>query len=328
MARGRLLDRTSDEYRLIAGLISSAHRTVGATDSQWWNHRIGVLPRLSRIRSQVELDGTISLHPRHVIAALQRNGAGDLQASRDASYEVVRQALRLAGPAEVKRTPDQPLDQALPVNERDLDQALTAYRAAEITQHAMAQNAMPYLGTPFEPTTHTVAVRGLVDRLAEACDRPRDGVADELLRSPKHGRWIAAIAIVAESERPGLLDAMEAEGLDLDLMEEHRAAGRQWARLGAARPVTSPAAETSAYQIGRDTGGLLVVAGKGAADTGAAEFEELEAFESPVEEAAVREPSPAEVLGAQAPPGTASSGAVSGAAATHNAERTDKHLGL
>lgn len=338
MARGRLLDPTSDEYRLIAGLTRSAFRMVGAGNTHGWNGGIRVLPRLSRTSSEVDLDGTISLHPRH-LAALQHNGAGDLQASRDASYEVVREALRLAGPAEVKRTPNQPLDQALPVNQRELDQALTAQRAAEITERAMAENAMPYLGTPFPSTMHTVAVRGLVDRLAEACDRSRDGVLDELIRSPKHSRWVGAIAMVAESERPGLMDAMEAAGDDLDLMEEHRAAGRLWARLGSPRAVTDPDGERSAYAIGRDTGGLLANAGKGAAEIGAAgldEFADLESRESLAEETAgaagaagaAREPSPADVLGAQPPPGTASNGAVNAPAMTRHVEPGDKHLGL
>ncbi|MGZ0146322.1 hypothetical protein ACXJJ3_04575 [Kribbella sp. WER1] len=348
----RQLDPTSDEYRLVAGLIRSAHRMVGATDNSWWNNRVGVLPRLSRTRSQVDLDGTLSLHPRYV-AALRRNGADDVQASRDASYEVVRGALRLVGEAEVTPTPGRTLDQALPANQRDLDQALTAQRASEITERAMAENAMPYSGAPFEATTHTAAVRGLGDRLGEACGVPRDEALDQLIRSPKHSRWVTAIAMVAEAEDPGLLEAMEANDEDLDLSVENRDAGRQWARLGADRAVMSPGADAAAYQIGRDTGGLLTTAGKAAAEVGAEALEESTELEDPedleelegsaepeglkgfpgVEGSAgtgsgVREPSPAEVLGAQAPPGTASGSGVTAAATTHHAERGDKHLGL
>ncbi|MEU4193919.1 hypothetical protein AB0E69_18610 [Kribbella sp. NPDC026611] len=301
MAGGRLLDPSSDDYRRVAGLIRSAHRAVGATQTQWWNGQIALLRTLSSTRSRVDLDGTIHVHPRHVLGALREH---DLSASRAASYDVVREALRMAGPTGLTSRPNQPLDQALPANYGGLDRALAEQRAQEITAAVMAENGLPHLTTSTEVTStaYAAAARGLVDRLTEACDRPREEVFDEVLRSEKTNRWVSAIVMVAEAQRPGLLDAMKLHGRDLNLMEEHRAAGRQWARLGTPPGREDLTATSRGYEIGRDTGGLLAGAGRAAGIVASAGLDLNPRPEPRSAASATRELTPDELLGPQVSP--------------------------
>jgi hypothetical protein len=354
---GPELDRSSPAYRQIDALISAAHRTVGAR-TPWWNGTIKQLGRLDAGRSRTDLDGTILLH-RNVIKELGEAVGRTPQKTRNAAYDVVYEALRTAGPHDLSPRPGNALDKSLPANQRKLDQALAAERAAQLTESVMATAGMPeaYLATPIERTdagrglpadqagsgrfaadpelaTPRAGVRGLVDRLAEARDEPveqaRAHVYDELIRSPKPNRWITAISSAAEAQRPGLHATMEAMDWEPDQEHAHYAAGRQWARINSTEPIiparsgaarsgaTRSGAEQAAYQIGRDTGGVLVQAANAAVRSvpGDPEPRPVEAASPP------REVTPAELLAAQTPPGANPSGAAP-TASTHTASAPD-----
>lgn len=359
MADERLLDRASDDYRIVAGLIRSAQQEVGATGSQWWNGDIALLPATSRTRSRTDLDGTIHLHPRRVIAPLHRAAAGghdrwwNPKATRDASYNVIYEALRTSGPTGLSRTTTQPLDRALPADQAGLDRALTEQLTYELAERIMDRNGLgeAYEADPPEAanlgghglmsgplgnaifrinqlsTTSTAAARGLVDGIAEASGAPRDEVFAALVRSPKPSRLSVGLTTVAEARSPGLVTELAAGGLQLNLTSAERAAGREWARLSSLRSITISTidkAEQWGYAIGRDTAAVLVAAGNDAADRGSAILEG-----KPVDlsrPAGARELRPDEILGAQAPPGSTASGSGSASAQRTGAERPDRQV--
>ena len=355
MADGRLLDPSSGEYRIVAGLIRSAHQTVGTTGQQWWNGRIGVLPATSRTRSRADLDGTIQLHPRHVIAPLRRAEAGGRdrwwypKATRDASYNVIYEGLRMAGPTGLKPGANQSLDRALPAGDRSLDRALNEQLTYEIAERVMAENGLadafeadppeaansgygfsagmlqPFRINPLS-TPSTAAARGLVDGLADATDRSPQLVLGTLAQSRKTERWSLAVSMVAETEQRGVLDALKANGLAVDFTEVSRAAGREWARLNGHQSLTIStvkAADDWGYAIGRDTAGVLVKAGKGLAEVGSRVPQRgVTEVQKP---AATRELSPDEVLGPQvSPAGTPT--ATGATSASRAAARPDRQL--
>jgi hypothetical protein len=355
---GRDLDDSSAAYVQIKALIEAAHRAVGA-NHPWWNRTIKQQGMRDKGRSQTDLDGTIRLH-KDVIKALGQGVGRDPQAAREAAYRVVYEALRTAGPHDptLPPRPNEALDKALPANQGQLDRALAAQRAEEITEPVMAAAGMgeAYLATPLERTdagrgrpadqvranrfspdaelaTARAAARGLVDRLAEASDKPREQARarafDALITSPKPDRWIIAVGTLAEDARPRLLDRPEAA--EVDLGDAHRAANQQWARVGSARPVVpgrSDTAEEVAYQVGRDTGGVLVQAAKAVVRSipggSAPEPQRVEAAPPP------RELTPAELLGAQTPPDNRPAGTapVSGSAHSPSSGKSPTQHGL
>jgi hypothetical protein len=228
-----LLDPSSAEYRVVAGIIESAHRRVGATRSQRWNGDLGVLSPLSRQRSRSDLDGTIHLHPRNVIGPLTRahGGAGGRwwypRAARDAAYNVIYEALRQSSRPSVRAKDyeaGKPLDSELAFIDRNLDKALAEQRTYEIAEAVLGDNGMPHvyvedppeaaaLGghglsrgmmSPFRVnianTTETAGVRGFVDGLAAATGRDRDEVFGNLITEAKGSRWSRALQMAADPE--------------------------------------------------------------------------------------------------------------------------------
>ncbi|MGW7685878.1 hypothetical protein ACWGID_34355 [Kribbella sp. NPDC054772] len=358
MADGRQLDPSSDEYRIVAGLIRSAHESVGVTDSHWWNGRVGVLPTTSRTYSRTDRDGTIHLHPRNVIAPLRRAGAGghdrwwNPKATRDASYSVIYEALRVASPTSARGEANKPLDSALPAGVRDLDRALTEQRTYEIAEHVMTQNG---LGDAYEPdapevalgghglsagplntsafrlnnlsTVSTAAARGLVDGITDATGIPRDRVFDTLLRSAKGNRWAFATSLVAESRHRGVVTELAAKGIDVDATEVQRAAGREWARTSSFRKLTIStieAAEQYGYAIGQDAAGVVIKAGQ---DLAAIEPENVERSGADLSKpVTIRELSPAEVLAPQTPPTGTPSAPGTAATQRSGAERPEHQV--
>jgi hypothetical protein len=356
----RLLDPASEDYRIVAGLIRSAHEAVGAPENQWWNGNVGVLATTSRTRSRADLDGTIQVHPRHVIAPLHRAIGGghdrwwNPKATRDAAYSVIYEGLRMAGPTglepKVNQPLDQPLDRALPAGDRSLDRALNEQLTYEITEAVMAANG---LGDAYQAdapetalgghglsaglltssvfrlnqvsTAPTAAARGLVDGLADATARPRQLVFNTLVQSVKTDRFGLAVTVVAETQQRGVLAAIEARGLEIDVTGVHRAAGREWARLSSMRVhtiSTIEAAEKWGYAIGQDTAGVLVTAGNGLAELGSSTPEQDVVAEQPI----ARELTPDEVLGPQASPTGTPSTAGSAPAQRTGAERSGNQV--
>ncbi|MEI8406242.1 MULTISPECIES: hypothetical protein [unclassified Kribbella] len=327
-----LLDRSSEEYRVVAGLIRSAQRRVGATESQRWNGDIAVLSPLSRQRSRSDLDGTIHLHPRNVIGPLMRAQAGQggrwwyPRAARDAAYNVIYEALRQSSKTAVDPPPAEPgksLDSVLAPGARSLDMALAEQRTYEITHAVMSDNGMahaysddppeataiaghglsagavtPFRLTPFSTTT-TAAARGFVDGVQAASGLDHEEVFDRLLTEAKGSRWSQAFKLVADQRHPGLLSELPAERQMAVYRDVSRQAVREWSRESSARRVTISTVDAASewgYAIGRDTADLVV---------GLAQDLDKPAAAEPTEEAsrstAHREMSPSEIFGAQAP---------------------------
>ncbi|MET9272402.1 hypothetical protein [Kribbella sp. NPDC003557] len=293
-----LLDPSSDEYRTIAGLIQAAHRRVGGTASQRWNGAIGVLPTLSRQRSRSDLDGTIRLHTRNVIAPLVRaSGGADARwwyprAARDAAYNVIYEALRQSSepalrPVEAK--PGQALNDVLAPSARGLDQALCEQRTYEIAEQVLAENGLGHvyvedppeaaaLGghglsagmvTPFRLTptsvTATAAVRGFVDEVHAHCGGGRDELVDMLVTQPKGSRWSLAAALVAEHQHPGATSELDTERAVAVYGALSRDAAHEWSRLTSLRAATISTVDAATHwghAIGRDTATRVVAAGK------------------------------------------------------------------
>ena len=299
-----LLDPSSDAYRVVAGIIESAHRRVGASESHRWNGQIGLLSGLGRSRSDV--DGTIHLHHRAVIDALTRTQAPwwNAHAARDAAYYVVHEALRQASDSESSRR-GTPLDVALPRGARSLDHALAQQRTYEVIEAVLADNGMAHVystevpgairGGPlasrdnaFGPTTRsaaaTGAARGLVDGLESAGKQSRNDVFDALLNHPKSQRWGLALALVAEQHGPALKAKLAAEPHLVTQVSKR--ADIEWGRLETSSPKPGFAgAPDFGYAIGFDT--VKMVARSASYLAG-----------QPAREAA-RELTPGEVLGAQ-----------------------------
>ena len=301
-----VLDRSWDEYRLVAGLIKSAHRRIGATESRRWNGEIGLLSGLGRSRSDV--DGTIHLHRRAVIDALMRTRAPWWygHAARDAAYNVVYEALRQASDSEASRK-FYSLDDALPRGARSLDHALAQQRTYEITEAVLADNGLAHVystevpetirGGPiasrdnaFGSATNAAAARGaargLVDGLAAAGSHHRDEVFDALLNHPKSQRWGLALDLLAERHGPALRAKLAAE--PHLVTEVSKRADIEWGRLdsGWPRPGFEDAPDFG-YAVGRDTVKLVMRSASYLAEQSARE--------------ATRELTPQEVFGGQAP---------------------------
>ncbi|GAB2641246.1 hypothetical protein [Kribbella swartbergensis] len=354
-----LLDPSSAEYRVVAGIIASAHRRVGATRSHRWNGDIGVLPTLSRQRSQADLDGTIHLHPRNVIGPLMRahGGAGGRwwypRAARDAAYNVIYEALRQSSKPSVRPTDydaGKPLDGGLALNARTLDQSLAEQRTYEIAEAVLGDNGMAQvyvedppeaagLGghglssgmvTPFRvnprATTATAGVRGFVDGLAAATGRGRDEVFDRLITEAKGSRWSLALQLVAD---PEVFSRLSSEQRSSAYSEASRHAAQEWSRLSSFRSITIStveAAEQWGYSIGLETADTVVKQANGLPTPVTAE--PAQALRAP---AGNRELSPNDVLGAQAPltgvkrPESApAAGTSSSAPAERRAQQLDK----
>lgn len=289
-----LLDPSSEEYRVVAGIIRSAHRRIGATESHRWNGDIGVLSTLSRQRSRSDLDGTIHLHPRNVINPLTRAHAGGGErwwyprAARDAAYNVIYEALRHSSRPDLKPAPAEPgksLDSALRPGARSLDMALAEQRTYEITEAIMSENDLaqaysedppeaatvgghgPATGmpTPFRlttwSTTATAAARGFVDGVQDASGLGREEVFDSLLTEAKASRWSLAFKLVTDQHHPGLLSDLP-PGTQLSVYQEvSRQATSEWNRGASPRRLmitTVEAATEWGYAIGRETADLVV----------------------------------------------------------------------
>lgn len=342
-----LLDPSSAEYRIVSGIIESAHRRVGAAGSQRWNGDLGVLSTLSRQRSRSDLDGTIHLHPRNVIGPLTRahGGAGERwwypRAARDAAYNVIYEALRQSSRPSVRvrdYEAGKPLDAGLAFTDRSLDKALAEQRTYEIAEAVLGDNGMAHvyvedppeaaaLGghglskgmiSPFRvnpaSTAQTAAARGFVDGLAAATGRDRDEVFDNLIAEAKGSRWSRALEIAAD---PAVFSTLSPEQRSSAYTEASRHAAQQWSRLSSFRGLaisTVDAANQWGYAIGGDTAAVVVERAGGLAAPIAAEPQQ--AVESP---ATTREVSPSELFGAQAPltgvkPPPSAPGAAAGAA--------------
>ncbi|MGW6275918.1 hypothetical protein [Kribbella sp. NPDC055071] len=296
---GQAVGRTPQEARNAAyDVVSEALRTAGPHD---------LSPRPGNA-----LDKSLPANPGKLDRALAAERAAQLTES----------VMAAAGMSEAYL--------ASPIERTDAGRGLPADRAWSARFAADPELALPRAG-----------VRGLVDRLAEARDEPleqaRAHVYDELIRSPKANRWITAINSVAEARRPGLHATMEAMDWEPDQEDAYYAAGRQWARINATEPLIpartgarrsgarrsgadASAGEQAAYQVGRDTGGVLVLAADAAVRSvpGGPEPEPR-----PVEAASPpHEVTPAELLAAQTPPATNPSGAAP-TASTYTAAAPD-----
>ncbi|WP_433168839.1 hypothetical protein [Kribbella sp. CA-247076] len=325
-----LLDPSSDAYRVVAGLIESTHRRVGATRSQRWNGDIDVLSTVARQRSRSDLDGTIHLHPRNVLDPLTRaDGGRDARwwyprAARDAAYTVIYEALRQSSrstTAAVDATGT--LDSGLPPAARSLDQALAEQRAYEIAADVLTENGLAevYVEDPPEAAainghglargmagpfrvnpgseTRTAAARGFVERVADAADRGRDDVFDSLLTQAKQSRWSLAFKLVADKDHPGVLSGLAPEAAEAVYKDASRQAVLEWSRLSSLRPLTITSvgpAESWGADVGRAAADSVIrsahTLGEARPDAAAVS-------------AGRRELSPGDVLRAQAPLTTA-----------------------
>jgi hypothetical protein len=264
-----LLDRSSEEYRLVAGLVESAYRQISAPKSRCWNGDIGLLSGIGRSRS--DPDGTIHLHQRAVVGALMRTQGGASSpwwyrnAGRDAGYNVVYEALRQA--SEV--TSSSP-------GLSSLDRALAQQRTYEITETVLAENGLAHVSVDppfmvqsgrlassdaFGPTTRstaaTAAVRGLVDGLSQAAKESRDEVFDAMLAHPKSQRWGLALVMVADQYGHSLRAKLVTQ--PHLFAEVSKRADIEWGRLESTSPRPDlDEAPDFGYAIGLDTAKLII----------------------------------------------------------------------